>query len=463
MRIVVTLFTLAALLVQPSLAAEAASEVTQASAAPRLSALRYDSEYPVIGYSGNPVNNRIARLQSRIARGEVRLQFQTPRGYLDSLLQALQIAPSSQTLVFSKTSLQIDWISAATPRAIYFNDDTFVAWVQGSGLLEMVTMDSSLGPVFYTLDNHGATAPSFDREVLRCLACHDKFSLAGGGVPLFLVDSSPVDVRGVLLGDRISIEVSDGTPIAERWAGWYVTGGADQQSHLGNILVRSEREFPRGEHVPARNEASLEGLLDTVPYPNAKSDIVALLVLEHETTIYNLVTRLNFKARSLVARETPQGQPPRSWDDLSPKMQVAVRHMAEPLVEALLFSGAAPIAGTITGSSGFDGWFQSLGPRDSQGRSLRDLQLHGRLFAYPLSYLVYSAAFDALPDYARQFVYQRLAEVLSGRDRSAPFAHLSLSDRSAVMEILAATKPEFAHAIRQQQAANEAMKTAMPR
>ncbi len=114
----------------------------------RLSALRYDYEYPVIGYSGNALNNRAARLQLRLERGELQLQFQGSRGYLDSLLKALQIDPSSQTLVFSKTSLQIEWIEAATPRALYFNEDTFVAWVQGSGLLEMVAMDSSLGPVF---------------------------------------------------------------------------------------------------------------------------------------------------------------------------------------------------------------------------------------------------------------------------------------------------------------------------
>lgn len=442
---VVAAFALPGHAAQPATAAEGA----RASEPARLSALRYDYEYPVIGYSGKPVNNRIARLQKRIERGEVHLQYQAPRGYLDSLLKALQIDTSSQILVFSKTSLQVEWIKADTPRAIYFNDDTFVAWVQGSGLLEMVSFDGSLGPVFYTLDNHGATSPGFDREVLRCLACHDKFSLAGGGVPLLLIASSPVDVNGLLLGNSISIPVSDETPIAQRWAGWYVTGESDQQPHLGNLLVHSEKEFPRGATFKAHNTDSLEGLLDTTPYPTAKSDVVALLVMEHETTVYNLMTRVNFKARTLLSRESPGNESSDPWDSLQPQTRQAIRRMAEPLVQAMLFANAAPIAGRIRGSAGFDTQFESLGPRDPLGRSLRDLQLQGRLFKYPLSYLVYSDAFDALPLCARQFIYRRFAEILEGRDQSAAFAHLSPQDRSAVAQILAATKPDFASLARQ--------------
>jgi len=423
-------------------------EGTRIPEPPRLSALRYDYEYPVIGYSGKPTNNRIARLQSRLEQGKLQLRFQAPRGYLDSLLGALRIDASSQTLVFSKTSLQVDWIKAATPRAIYFNDDTFVAWVQGSGLLEMVTMDSSLGPVFYTLDNHGPSPPSFDREVLRCLACHDKFSLAGGGVPLFLVASSQVDVNGMLLGTAISSPVSDETPIEQRWAGWYVTGGSNEQSHLGNILTHSENDYVQGTRLATRNRNGLEDLLDTKPYPNGTSDVVALLVLEHEATVYNLITRLNFKARTLLSRESPGAESSCTWESLPPQTQLAIRRMSEPLVQAMLFTHAAPIAGRIRGSSGFDAWFQSLGPRDSQGRSLRELQLQERLFKYPLSYLVYSEAFDAMPRCARQFIYQRFADILEGRDESSPFQKLSAQDRLAVEQILTATKPEFASVAR---------------
>ena len=78
---------------------------------------RYDAEYPQIGYSDKPTHNAIARLQQRLDKGEVKLEWRAPRGYLDSMLKVLNIDPSSQSLVFSKTSLQIAYISEKTPRA----------------------------------------------------------------------------------------------------------------------------------------------------------------------------------------------------------------------------------------------------------------------------------------------------------------------------------------------------------
>ena len=41
--------------------------------------------------------------------------------------------------------------------------------------------------------------------------------------------------------------------------------------------------------------------------------------------------------------------------------------------------------------------FAERGPRDAKGRSLRDLNLKTRLFEYPVSYMIYSEAFDNLP------------------------------------------------------------------
>lgn len=413
--------------------------------ASRQSALRYDFEYPVIGYSGLAVNNSVARLQQRLQRGEARLQFKGSRGYLDSLLAALEIDPSSQMLVYSKTSLQFMRIDARRPRAIYFNDDTYVAWVQGSDLLELATMDSSLGPVFYTLSNRREASAGFERETLRCLGCHDKFSLTGGGVPLFTVLSSLVTVNGESLTGKVAIEVTDQTPIEERWAGWYVTGRHGEQTHLGNIQARDPADIATPDGARRGNLSTLAGLFDTRPYITDKSDIVALLVLEHQTNIQNLITRLNFKARTFVARDLKSATvPDDAWEAVSPKTQTILQKMIEPLVEAMLFVDAAPITSGISSSSGYDRWFQTLGPKDGAGRSLRDLDLSRRLFKYPLSYLVYSEAFDSLPEYVRRRVYERFDDVLSGRDRSSKYAHLSAEDRAALMEILNATKPEFA-------------------
>src|SRR5690242_3566709 len=134
------------------------------------SVIRYDDEYPQIGYSNTPTHNAFYRLQQRLDKGEVKLEWHGPRGYLDSVLKALDIDPSSQSLVFSKTSLQINWISEQTPRAIYFDDENYVAWVDGAPNLELMGVDSVMGPVFYTLDNRNPSAAAhLDRETLRCL------------------------------------------------------------------------------------------------------------------------------------------------------------------------------------------------------------------------------------------------------------------------------------------------------
>jgi hypothetical protein len=51
-----------------------------------------------------------------------------------------------------------------------------------------------------------------------------------------------------------------------------------------------------------------------------------------------------------------------------------------------------------------------------------------------------------LPDYAKRYVYGRFADILSGRDQSKDYAHLSATDRKALLEILTATKPAFTRA-----------------
>jgi hypothetical protein len=401
---------------------------------------RYDSDYPVIGYSSEPTHNAVARLQARLDRGEATLKFNGTRGYLDALLQALGVDPSSQMLVYSKTSLQTAGIRAATPRAIYFNDETYVAWVQGAELLEVVALDSALGPVFYTLANRDARAQDLQRETLRCLGCHDKFSLTGGGVPIFMVHSSLVSTGGHALTRTISIEVTDRTPIEQRWGGWYVTGQHAEQTHLGNILAVNAKQIENLDKARRGTLVTLAELFDTRPYLTDKSDIVALLVFEHQTSVQNLIIRVNYKARSFLAKESNGG----AWDKASTATQSKLKKLTEPLVEAMLFVGAAPITGRISGNAGYEAWFQAQGPRDPSGRSLRALNLKNRLFQYPLSYLIYSDGFEGLPDDAKKYVYSRIADILSGRDASKQYAHLSVGDRKVLMEILTATKPAFA-------------------
>jgi len=409
---------------------------------------RYDTEYPTIGYGGKAQHNEIERLQDRLNRGEVKLEFRGVRGYLDSVLKLLDIDPSSQVLVYSKTSLQVDHISAATPRAIYFNDDTYVAWVQNSETLELAVMDDNLGPVFYTLHNAPGGAAAFDRQSSRCLTCHDRFAMAGGGVPQFLLDSAVVDTDGIVIGDTTPVETDDKTPLTQRWGGWYVTGVPDGLKHLGNMQIRRGAATAQHSGGTLRN---LDGLLDTAPYVRGSSDVVALLVLEHQLLIKNLITRLNYKARTWLAEQNTQGvahSEDQAYAAAPEQTQKRIRGMTEQLVRAMLFTDAVTYPSPLSGTSGYDKWFASQGPHDAKGRSLRDFDLQTRLFKYPLSYVIYSGAFNALPSYVKSQVYQRLHAILSGEDPSPVYSKLTAEQRKSILDILTATKSDFASATR---------------
>jgi hypothetical protein len=211
-----------------------------------------------------------------------------------------------------------------------------------------------------------------------------------------------------------------------------VTGQSGNQVHLGNIQVNDVQELVHLEQVRRGNLDTLHELFDTAPYVTDKSDIVALLVLQHQVDVQNLITRVNFEVRTALAKE------------LSEKTRAQLKSYMDALVDAMLFVDAAPFTGKITGDSGFDRWFESRGPRDRRGRSLRDLDLSTRLFKYPLSYVLYSAEFDGLPEYAQHYIYSRFAAVLSGRDQSDAYSQLTPEDRKAILEIITATKPAFA-------------------
>ena len=239
--------------------------------------LRYDREYPFVDYGGAEPSGRVADLRTGLSEGSVELEFATGTGYLRSLLAALDIDPSSQVLVFSKTSLQVGGIEPSTPRAIYFNDDTYVAFVPDSVSLEIATMDPALGQTFFTLPQ--APAPRLERQTQRCLRCHDSYSLTGGGVPRFILGSGYTGTDGQLVSHEAWILTSTSTPFRSRWGGWYVTGQHGGMQHLGNIIVEDIEDLQDIDSLRVGNLERLDGLIDTSIYLSPYSDIVALLVI----------------------------------------------------------------------------------------------------------------------------------------------------------------------------------------
>jgi hypothetical protein len=227
----------------------------------------------------------------------------------------------------------------------------------------------------------------------------------------------------------------------ERWGGWYVSGKHGSDRHMGNAMVRDPDKPEQLETESTQNLTSLTGRFDTSAYLGPHSDIVALMTLEHQTHMTNLLTRVGWEARialhyqQIVNKAT--GEAP---DFIGESVNHRLDSAVEELLDYMLFVHESPIKDRIEGVSGFSATFPQRGPRDRQGRSLRDFDLERRLFKYPLSYMIYSEQFDALPKIVHERFYRRLYAVLSGQDHNADFAPLREGDRRAILEIVRDTK-----------------------
>lgn len=401
-----------------------------------------DFESDPINYSTASANNPVTRLQERLDSGQQRLERDEKQGYLRALLKALDVPESSQTLVFSRTSLQRSKIGPWRPRAIYFNDDVYVGFCQGGEVVEVSTADPKLGTAFYTLEQEPDDHPEFLRQTDSCLICHG--SSLSQGLPGHIVRSVYPDSGGDPIFAMGSHRTDQASPLKERWGGWYVTGTHGQQTHLGNLIVRGKRQPEQIDNTQGQNVTDLSRRFTTSAYLTPHSDIVALMVLEHQTQAHNLITQANFQTRLALRDEDLMDEAlKRSTEELSDSTRRRIQSACEPLVKYLLFSGEAALTDRIEGTSSFAEEFAQRGPFDSQGRSLRQFDLERRLFKYPCSYLVYSDAFDGLPPEARDFVLKRMLEVLTGKDTTAAFAQLSDADRAAILDILRETKPNL--------------------
>ena len=387
-----------------------------------------------IHYRSTALHDPIAKLEKKLERGEVTLSYDAKHGYLKSVLDALHIPVSSQALVFSKTSFQFPVINPAAPRALYYNDDVYVGRVQNGKFLEFVSFDAEQGAIFYVLDESREDPPRFERAAVDCIQCHVAGSTRGvPGVLLRSVftkpDGSPdASVKSFITGQE--------SPVEQRWGGWYVTAKSGAPGGMANVTISDPHHPEQLDRVG--NVASLAGRLDTSYYLSGSSDIVALMVLAHQTQMHNLITQTNYQARFAVYGDQKKNQPPGTMSDAARKQFEAP---AEHLIRYLLFTNEATLEAPVVGTTKFAEEFAARGPRDTQGRSLRDFDLQKRIFKYPCSYLIYSEAFDAIPTPAKDYIYRRLFDVLSGRDQSPEFASLSTQDRRAILEILAATKP----------------------
>lgn len=400
-------------------------------------------------YLSASFDDPVSRLQKRLDSGEAHMEWYDRHGYLRAVLRELHISPTSQTLVFSKTSLQVGFISPRTPRAVYFNDTSYVTWEQNAPLLEIATTDPRWGSTFYTLKQEKTSHPRFIRQSFDCLQCHQ--SPMTSNVPGLAVRSVFTTVDGSLELSAGTFLTTDRSPMNERWGGWYVTGTHGRQRHMGNVFARGSSEDGITLNRDAgANITDLKNRFDVAAYLGEHSDLVALMVLEHQSSVHNLITKANYLTRDALRDEEVMnkldGKPA---NERRPATTRRIRGAAEPLLEALLFSGEVPLSDPVSGTSNFAREFALRdGPRDKQGRSLRELDLKERLLRYPCSYLIYSESFNALPAPAREVVFQRIGEIVDNKDTdkdaNKAFAALSPADRRAIDEILRDTKPDYA-------------------
>jgi hypothetical protein len=372
-------------------------------------------------------NDAIARLGRRMAAGEVVLDYREGAGYLPSLLERLGINIDSQVLVFSKTSFQHAFINPKNPRALYFNDNVAVGTVPGGAVYEILALEPSHGLAFYSLDVHKTDRPVFQRRGVECLFCHGP---GNKGASAMVVASVYPDAQGVPAYTSAFIDTIDHqTPFDRRWGGWYVSGTHGSQVHMGNAVSRDPEHPLDLEQANTQNLTSLGEKFDVTKYLTGTSDIVALLTLDHQV---GMVNRLG--AVSVQYRRAQESGGLNAAD--AARLDEGVRD----LVDYMLFVAEAPLGEPVQGVSAFTQTFPQRGPRDRRGRSLREFDLRTRLFRYPLSYMIYSELFDAMPDALRDRVYWRLHDVLTGKVTGPKSVSRSAVEREALLQIIRDTK-----------------------
>ncbi|PHQ35412.1 hypothetical protein [Rhodopirellula bahusiensis] len=399
-----------------------------------------DFERPPIDYLNAEVNDPVARLAKRIAEGEVALSSDPKFGYLPSVLEALDVPLSSQTLVFSKTSLQLHRISPRRPRALYFNDDVYVGYCQHGDVLEFASTDAKQGAIFYTLSQSDEKEPEFVRDRGGCLSCHA--SSRTQNVPGFLIRSVFADAAGRPKLGSGTFTTDHTSPFDERWGGWYVTGSHGSMRHMGNVICTDEaHELDRESGA---NQGELGSYFRTESYLTPHSDIVALMVLEHQTQMHNAITAANFETRQALHQSYQMNELlEREPEFISESATRRIESSADRVLKYLLMCDEFELTDSVAGTSTFAREFAAIGPTDLKQRSLREFDLETRLFRYPCSYLIYSDSFAALPDEVRTRVLEKLKRILDGEDQSETYQHLTSKMRREILEILKATHSDF--------------------
>jgi hypothetical protein len=398
-------------------------------------------EEPPISYSATQPDDRATALNAAFRARADEIRSLPAKKRLKWLLDELGIPVESQLLVFSKTSLQRDLINPEVPRVLYFSDEAYVGW-SVTGSFEVSVFDAKLGTTFYVFDQHAPkTEPLLERSG-DCLLCHARHE----HTPSLRTRSVFPDANGEPLSGSGGANIAPSTPLAERWGGWYVTGTKAPFRHRANLTGRKAEDFEGPDALPTRNLASLEGVVDTRRYLLRTSDVIPMLMHDHQVHVHNVLSTANQDARIALHRwpamrailGLPKDAPPQG------SCVVVFDSQAEKILDALLCRDEAAWPAEGFRSDGvFAAAYAKTRKPDAKGRSLRDLDLRTRLFRYRCSPLIYSQSFVNLPKELRDTVLLRLSSGLRAFPPSPAFGHLADDERVAIHEILTATLPNL--------------------
>lgn len=399
-----------------------------------------DYEQPPVRYSASTPQDAVTKLQRRLSSGTPAFTGDD-RAILEAVLRELKVPVESQVVVFSKTSLQRGRITPTRPRALYFSDTAYVGWVPG-GLIEIIAVDPQLGPIFYSLD------PRETREATRgvvrdsdCLRCHGGTFVRG--VPGVFARSLVSSESGEPLLRHGSEIVDDETPFENRWGGWYVTGYTGETSHRGNAFG-SERGDQLVFELSAQRPAGLSDFFDTSAYLAPTSDVVALLVFEHQMAVQNSLTRAAHSTRKMLVYQRSLQKTlgdPETDEPAYDSVKSVINSAVEDVVDHLLFRKAAPLPGGVTGSESFRRIFVERAPRSQAGDALKDFQLRDCIFKNRCSFLIYSEMFAALPAQLSHRILDRLHAALQDNDPRGRYAYIEQEEKRRISEILSETLP----------------------
>lgn len=221
----------------------------------------------------------MARLQQRLERGEVKLDDDETTGYLTAVLKELQIPVSSQGVVFSKTSLQLHRIDPHHPRAIFLMTTPMLAG--------FVVAKRSSWPGFTPCGEESSTfstrpAPLVQSSSAAMNGCSVMRPKTPVTCPVSWCARSTPIIVGTPICSLCSRVTTHTSPLCERWGGGYVTGAHGTTRHAGNLLFEETSRPDNPESLTGGNLTSLVSKFSLREYLSPHSEIVALLVLEHQ-------------------------------------------------------------------------------------------------------------------------------------------------------------------------------------